>query len=670
MYGTGDAVWYTHMLADYVTQLRAGIFPVYVGQTEYAFNGAVYPLRVAPMYQHLAGILDLLTGRTLGFFALQHLTVIVCGVGGIVTSYLTLVRIAPNSRWSAVGFAILYLSCPGLLATIYTQDLYMTWMTVPLAPLAVYGIVRTFRKDDVASQFWLAAPLAALWWAHSPIALWMTLIAAASQIVRLTAVRSSLDPFKRSILGVVIFAVLAQYPFVSVGEIGVPGAQSTIVGSLEKAGNIPAIIRSTYPAVFLPLSDRARKLSDIQLGYALLAILACSVVTLISTRRRDLAVLLASSALLLLLVLPVLGFNSFLWDHMPAQIVRITYYWPMQRFYLILAALLAAAGHIAFASDSPRAGSTPGVFSAVLMAGCLWSLYEARQFIRAAAERTASVEASAQAMRPENIFLMNHSYGLFSKLPAYFSNGVVDPRADVRLLSPDSGVPIPRAPGRIVLSGNLVGKVDANPGILDLTPTIHLERGHRYSLEFGFAKENLVGILQFLGGSMFREYALPSSGEPLAFGDAPTSSRMVGLWTSSAEGDDIEIRFIPQSPGAKAKDYVAFGFFSLREEVPSSEPVEVTSLMPYQATVRTAVPALLESPRVFMPGYVASIDGRSVDVARSKEGLAEVSIPSGTHTVTLSFKAPLLLGLSYWSAICGWATILLMAAIAAFRLRN
>src|SRR5277367_1156345 len=68
MYGTGDAVWYTHMLADYVTQLRAGIFPIYAGQTEYAFNGAVYPLRVAPIYQHLAGLLDILTFRSLGFF--------------------------------------------------------------------------------------------------------------------------------------------------------------------------------------------------------------------------------------------------------------------------------------------------------------------------------------------------------------------------------------------------------------------------------------------------------------------------------------------------------------------------------------------------------------------------------------------------------------------------
>ena len=42
--GTADAYWYGLMVGDYVTQLRAGIFPVFVGQSDFAFNGAVSPL--------------------------------------------------------------------------------------------------------------------------------------------------------------------------------------------------------------------------------------------------------------------------------------------------------------------------------------------------------------------------------------------------------------------------------------------------------------------------------------------------------------------------------------------------------------------------------------------------------------------------------------------------
>ena len=94
--GAGDALWYANMLADFVTQLRAGVFPIFVGQTDYAFNGAVYPLRVAPFYQHLAGVLDLLTGRQLGIFALQHLCVLVVGYAGIFSSYLALNALAPG----------------------------------------------------------------------------------------------------------------------------------------------------------------------------------------------------------------------------------------------------------------------------------------------------------------------------------------------------------------------------------------------------------------------------------------------------------------------------------------------------------------------------------------------------------------------------------------------
>ena len=142
--GAGDALWYANMLADFVLQLRAGVFPVFVGQTDYAFNGAVYPLRVAPFYQHLAGLLDLLTGRQLGFFALQHLCVLVLGYAGIFSSYFALNSLAPGQRWSAAGLSILYVSCPGLLGTIYTQDLYMTWMTIPFVPWVVYGLARPF----------------------------------------------------------------------------------------------------------------------------------------------------------------------------------------------------------------------------------------------------------------------------------------------------------------------------------------------------------------------------------------------------------------------------------------------------------------------------------------------------------------------------------------------
>src|SRR5271157_6442441 len=48
--GTGEGYNYSLSVADAVTQARSGNFPALVGQTEFAFNGRVHPLRTAPWY--------------------------------------------------------------------------------------------------------------------------------------------------------------------------------------------------------------------------------------------------------------------------------------------------------------------------------------------------------------------------------------------------------------------------------------------------------------------------------------------------------------------------------------------------------------------------------------------------------------------------------------------
>ena len=158
---------------------------------------------------------------------------------------------------------------------------------------------------------------------------------------------------------------------------------------------------------------------------------------------------------------------------------------------------------------------------------------------------------------------MDHAYGLFAKVPAYFTNGVVDPRSQVRLFAKDSGKLIPQSPGQIIQLGAFIGTVDANPGILDLSPILHISPGLRYELQFVFSKEEIRGVLQLVGHSLFREYSLPSSGEALAFGSGPGNSRSVDLWTSDPSGDDVQVRFIPTLAGAKPSDFARFGSFAL-----------------------------------------------------------------------------------------------------------
>jgi len=188
--GAGDARWYATMLADMLAQVHAGVFPVWMGQSVTQFNGAIYPLRIAPGFHYLGALLDALTLRALGVVALQNLLVTAVGVATIFSAYFGLARLIPGRRWLAAALAFLFLACPGVLGMAYKSDLLMSWTTLPWVALAWFATIRSFRKpDSCPTMLLLGASLGMCWWGHSPIALWMTLIAAAAQAARLAASR-------------------------------------------------------------------------------------------------------------------------------------------------------------------------------------------------------------------------------------------------------------------------------------------------------------------------------------------------------------------------------------------------------------------------------------------------------------------------------------------------
>lgn len=185
--GGVDARWYGYVLADFVEQLRKGVFPVLVGQGPYAFNGAVHPYRSAPMFQNLAGVLDRLTGHSLGIFALQHLTVIVCAMAAALFAYWAMVRIVPTRRWTAVVAAAAYATSPGIFGLVATQEMYMSYMAAPWLPLLGGAVVEAIVWRRWNSYVMVALSMAALWLCHSPIALWAG--GAAVAVLGIAAVR-------------------------------------------------------------------------------------------------------------------------------------------------------------------------------------------------------------------------------------------------------------------------------------------------------------------------------------------------------------------------------------------------------------------------------------------------------------------------------------------------
>ena len=427
--GTGDALWYHHSLADAVTQFRAGVFPVFVGQSDYSFNGSIYPLRAAPYYQYLAGLLDLLTGRRLGFFALEHLTAIVSVIAGAASAYWALAWIAPGQRWSAAALALLYVMCPAVAGLFYAQDLYMSGMALPWVPLAFAAVVRSFDDDGLRPQAVLAASLAALWWAHSPIALWATAFAAVGELVRLIVRRPNRAGFARTAIAAGIFGALAAYPFASVFLLRTPG--EAIVPYIMDRQALLDGVRNSFPSSLQPIDLKAPILTYMQLGYGLwFVLLAGAVAWSFRPRLWAVGLLLASAGLLVLLLFPVPWIDRALWLSLPETVVGMTLYWPMQRFYILIAAAAVVCGQRLLREfPANRAIGRDAVLLGLLVAA-LWSAREAAKFIEMARLQSDTVLDSRRWSRLENVAVQRHTYGLFPRRPAYFTHGVVEPRME------------------------------------------------------------------------------------------------------------------------------------------------------------------------------------------------------------------------------------------------
>src|SRR4051812_27596977 len=155
--GTSEAYNYSLSVADAVTQFRHGQFPVLVGQSEFAFNGRIHPLRTAPYMAYFAGLLDCLSFRHLNFWALQNLTLALSVIGAAFSAYACLRRASQARPLWALLLSTAYLFAPGVLAAAYSMDLYMTVMTLPFLPVVFCQCLRALDGERTFSVYALLA---------------------------------------------------------------------------------------------------------------------------------------------------------------------------------------------------------------------------------------------------------------------------------------------------------------------------------------------------------------------------------------------------------------------------------------------------------------------------------------------------------------------------------
>jgi hypothetical protein len=83
------------------------------------------------------------------------------------------------------------------------------------------------------------------------------------------------------------------------------------------------------------------------------------------------------------------------------------------------------------------------------------------------------------------------------------------------------------------------------------------------------------------------------------------------------------------------------------------------SLHPYKITVQTKTDSWLETPKIFLPGYDAEINGRRVPVERSPDGLVMIAVPAGQHQVSLNYVASPALRAGFWIMILSGFSLIL-----------
>jgi hypothetical protein len=704
-FGGTDAQSYAYGMADALAQARAGVFPVWVGQSAYMFEGVVHPLRTAPYHQYLGMLLDLLTARHLGAVAVQHLAVLVTAVASGLSCYWCLVRLDPARRGFAWAMALLYLASPAMLGFAYGLEMYMTLMAFTWLPCVVLANVLLWHGGGPRVWALGAGALALVWYAHAPVGLWLTFFTVLIQLPRLLAPGAGWEPWRGALVGVVCLGGLLLGQFWSVAEISSaqagPGESWTglgpvvaLLGGLALAWRggvngrwwpwlvatglaglaiwgIPAgdpaslgIARGLFPDNLLPLSAGARRLGDVQPGGALLA--AGLLGLLMAGRGAPPALRALALAVVVALVMyyPVPVLSRWLHAAVPPVVTAVSSASLWQRVLPVLVVLLAFTGFLTLARLAARGTVASRLVVAGLAVALVWSLREAGKVVRAGDARIASTGRHFDFGRDENI--RQFAY-FFPGLPAspYLVNGVADPLLESRLLDPV-------APGKLLeepfdWAGIPSRPITAtpepdNPDIYRLTPGFTLAPGERKALRFLFSAGDYAGTLILRGtAGWYREYQLPEAGfGALSFGVAPARPKVLAIWNSGAQPQAIEVQFARAADKPGAVPPRNFAEVAEQSYMPGALRVRTDALIPYRATVVLERAAWLETPRAFIPGYWAKVNGTPVEVLASVNHRAAIKLGPGENVVVMTYPGTVGLWVAWsvsaacWLGLLGW----------------
>jgi hypothetical protein len=314
---------------------------------------------------------------------------------------------------------------------------------------------------------------------------------------------------------------------------------------------------------------------------------------------------------------------------------------------------------------------------AVLFAAVAWCASQCATMVRHSYDMTGNDFLTKRNLQSENTQLDAYAY-LLLPIPEYYSNGIMDPALESRLFDRSGNLLIGPLQEAQAMEDMGVRRVRLVTHPLDNTqtwfgiePKIAVEPKEHLILRFEFdPARNYSGFLLMESEHSYREYHLPDSGQFRPFGVGGSRSTVITLWNSGSTVEHYALSMsgepandIPHKGGLFANLYVS-------KMDASKLPISLRSLDPYRAHVKTNEDGVLETFRVFIPGYRAAVDGNETPVIESRQHLVSTPVHAGSHEVVVTFVGTARLWAAAFVSAAGWCCLLVFAGAGLLRQRG
>jgi hypothetical protein len=342
----------------------------------------------------------------------------------------------------------------------------------------------------------------------------------------------------------------------------------------------------------------------------------------------------------------------------------------------VLTSFTAMAGVMWVATLKSESRKSHLIVVSVLGALALLSCFKTAPLLRHTRDMTGGAKLTERNLRPENAMLDAYAY-LLLPIPSYFSHGKTDPMLESRLLNDTGKVLIGPTEDARIMEQRGVRKVRmiTNPMPNSLSwfaadPTIAVQPQEHLLLRFEFNPAwNYAGYFILEAQDAYREYHLPDSGMPSGFGVGSSRSGVLSFWNTGSTPETYKFSESSEPGNDVPHSGALFANLYVSKLDASALPIQLTSYLPYKARINTATGGTLETFRVYMPGYRATVDGTDAPVFESREHLAAVLVPAGSHEIILRFVGTTKLWLSAAVSAIGWCCLVICGAFG-FRLQR